>query len=356
MTRLTDTQSLGESMPPSCTDRVVALTEKETAPEISVIIVSWNTREFLEECLQSLSSGITRRCEVIVVDNASNDGSAEMVATRFPAVELIQTGRNLGFSKANNIGIARSRGKYIALVNSDVHVLPGCLDALAHFLDRHPQTGMVGPRVMYGDRRLQSSARRFPGLWNTFCQTVHLNRLFPRSPFFGGEHMFYFSYDRVCSVEVLVGCFMLVRKSSLAHFGLLDEDFFMYGEDIDWCRRCTKSGWNVMFCPDAEAIHYGGASSANDPTRFEIAQLDARLKLWRKHHVPWRTGGLFVMLHVQCLLRLLAAVLRRMSGNAAMAARARNQIACLRALWGLMWTPVKSAPADSRRDTVPTTS
>ena len=142
------------------------LSPAEVPPEISVIIVSWNASGYLEKCLESLSSGIARSYEVIVVDNDSNDGSPLMVMHRFPWAKLIQTGANLGFAKGNNIGIENSRGKYLALINSDAIALPGCLDALSQFLDDHPDVGMVGPRVMNGDRSLQSSCRRFPTLWN----------------------------------------------------------------------------------------------------------------------------------------------------------------------------------------------
>lgn len=302
-------------------------------PEISVVIVSWNTRRYLEECLQSLGSGISRHHEIIVIDNGSTDGSADMVSTLFPSVTLVQTEANLGFSKANNIGIQRARGDYIALINSDVHVLSGCLDRLASYLDGHFDVGMVGPRIMYGDGRLQSSARHFPGLWNTFCQTVRLNRLFRNSRFFTGEHMFYFAYDQVRTVEVLVGCFILARRAAIQTFGGLDEDFFMYGEDIDWSRRCKHSGWKIVFCPDAEAIHYGGASAANDPVRFELAQLDSRLRLWRKHYPRWKVWGLYVLLNLQYVLRLSGALVGGVKKHEILNVRARNQLACMRALW-----------------------
>jgi GT2 family glycosyltransferase len=306
-------------------------------PEISVIIVSWNARKFLEECLESLSRGISRMCEVIVVDNASTDGSPEMIADRFPWVTVIETGENLGFSKGNNLGIRRSRGKYLALINSDVKVLPGCLDELAAFLDSNPGAGMVGPRVMYGDRRQQSSCRRFPNLWNNACEVFYLNKLFPQSEFFAGEHMFYFSYDQTREVEVLVGCFILARRDAVNQFGLLDEDFWMYGEDLDWCRRCNESGWKVMFHPGAEAIHYCGGSSANDPVRFEVAQQQARLQLWAKHHSRLEQWGLMVLLTFQCSFRLLGAGLKTLVGrkeSQSAATHRRMQVACLRVLWG----------------------
>lgn len=262
----------------------VAPDDTVKTPEISVIVVSWNARAFLEECLESLSSGVNRPYEVIVVENDSNDGSGEMVANRFPWVNLIQTGANLGFAKGNNIGIRHSRGQYIALVNSDVNVLPGCLDQLADFLDRNPEAGMVGPRIFYGDGRQQSSCRRFPSLWNNACEVFGLNQLFPHSAFFAGEHMFYFSYDRTCEVDVLVGCFVMARRSAVKEFGLLDEQFFMYAEDVDWSRRCRLAGWKIFFCADAAAIHYCGGSSQNEPLRFSVAQTRSRLRLWSKYN------------------------------------------------------------------------
>src|SRR5579872_5053855 len=143
--------------------------------EISVIIVNWNTKDLLRGCLESLvASAPARSIEVIVVDNASSDGSPQMVRAEFPWVELIQSHENLGFAKSNNIGIRRSSGKYICLVNSDIKVLPGCFDALAEYLDTHPAVGGVGPRVLNSDLTLQSSCRRFPTLWNNFCSATGL--------------------------------------------------------------------------------------------------------------------------------------------------------------------------------------
>jgi GT2 family glycosyltransferase len=309
---------------------------RDAAPEISVIIVSWNAFRVLSECLESLSEGISRSYEVIVVDNASTDGSPDIVDKRFPWVTLIQTGKNLGFAKANNIGIQRSRGKYVALVNSDVKVLPGCLDNLAEFLDQNADSGMVGPRMMYADGRLQSSCRRFPSLWNNACEAIGLNKIFPRARFFAGEHMFYFSCDQTCEVEVLVGCFILARRTAIDEFGLLDEAFFMYGEDLDWCRRCMLAGWKVMFYPSAEAIHYGGGSSANDPVRFDIAQQRARLQLWAKHHSRASWFAVAALMIAQRCIRIVAAYLaisiNRRAGSSPSEAVRRRHVACLRAL------------------------
>ncbi|MDB6093010.1 MAG: glycosyl transferase family 2 [Verrucomicrobia bacterium] len=305
-------------------------------PDISVIIVSWNASKYLEECLDSLSRGISCAYEVIVVDNASSDGSPDMVEAKFPWVTLIRSNVNLGFSKGNNVGIARSRGKYLALVNSDVNVFPSCLDLLVAFMDKHRDVGMLGPRILFGDRRQQSSCRLFPTLWNNFCEVFYLNKVFPRSKFFSGEHMFYFGFDEVREVEVLVGCFVVARREATDQFGLLDEGFFFYGEDIDWSQRCRDAGWKVMFDPEPVSVHYCGGSTANDPIRFSVAQLKARLQLWAKHKSPPARLMIRFILTAQCLLRLVSSIIPTKPLHGAKKApglRARTQVACLKALW-----------------------
>src|ERR1700720_4063027 len=165
--------------------------------DISVVIVGWNAKHYLELCLESLTAAPPRRSmEVIVVDNASADGSAEMIEARFPHVKIIRSSENLGFSKGNNVGIRECQGRYIALVNPDVVVFEGCLDALADFLDENPKVGNVGPRVFNPDMTQQSTCRRSPTLWNNFCSATGLESIFRGSRFFAGEHMFYFPHDR----------------------------------------------------------------------------------------------------------------------------------------------------------------
>lgn len=316
---------------------IVPRCDELRVPDISVVIVSWNSKAFLEECLESLAKGHDRPYEVIVVDNDSSDGSPEAVVQRFPWVTLIQSGTNLGFAKGNNLGIRNSRGRYIALVNSDVKVFPACLDQLAEFLDANPEAGMVGPRIFGGDGRQQSSCRRFPSLWNNTCEIFGLNKLFSNTGFFAGEHMSYFGYDRVCEVDVLVGCFIMARRTAVAEFGLLDEEFFMYSEDIDWCRRCSRAGWKVMFYPGAEAIHYCGGSSSNEPLRFAVAQEQSRLKLWDKHHSRTLACMFVVLATIGHGIRILFAAMKTIL-NSEERLRAtdavRTRMTCLRVLWG----------------------
>jgi GT2 family glycosyltransferase len=253
-------------------------------PDVCIIIVSWNAQHHLVNCLNSLQrlKGYTQ--EIIVVDNGSTDGSCEAVEKEFPQVKLIRNHENLGFARANNIGIKAGSGKHVALVNSDIVVLGDCIKKMIEFMDRNPSVGMAGPRVLNADRTLQVSCRHFPSVWNNLCQTIGLNKVFPKTVFFSEPLMKYWAHDQERKVDVLSGCFWMTRSAALDEVGLLDEDFFFYGEDIDWCRRFHEAKWEVVFYPEAEAIHFGGASSSNAPIRFNLEMQKADLQYWRKHH------------------------------------------------------------------------
>ncbi len=207
-----------------------------------------------------------------------------MVETSFPTVTLIRNRENLGFAKANNLGIRASSGRYISLINSDVKILGNCLDALANYLDHNPQVGLCGPKILNRDLTRQNSCRNFPSLWNNFCQASGLHRIWSRSRLFPTEETAFISEDHAASVDALSGCFWMLRRETWNDVGSLDENFFMYSEDVDWCRRCWNAGWQVIFVPEVEAIHYGGASSANAPARFAVEQQRALLQYWTKHH------------------------------------------------------------------------
>ena len=301
---------------------------------VSIIIVSWNAQKYLMQCLASLFS---ERCdyplEVIVVDTASSDGSPELVAKDYPQVQLIRNKENLGFAKANNIGIAASTGKYLCLVNSDVKVLPHCLNRLVDYAETHPDVGMVGPRIIGGDGKLQRSCRGFPTLWNMFCRALALDSLFPGAKVFTGYSLFHWPQDTSRDVDVLSGCFWLTRRTALDGVGLLDEAFFMYGEDVDWCKRFWKHGWKLAFVCSAEAIHYGGASSANAPVRFFIERHRADLQYWQKHHSRPAVACYFALTCLHLLLRLagyLVALLFRRSSREKYRYKVNRSLAALK--------------------------
>jgi GT2 family glycosyltransferase len=319
--------------------------------DISVVIVGWNAKHYLELCLDSLAAAPPRRSmEIIVVDNASADGTAEMIEARFPYVKLIRSSENLGFAKGNNVGIRHCRGRYIALVNPDVIVFPGCLDALSDFLDQNPKVGNVGPRVLNPDMSMQSTCRRSPTLWNNFCSATGLATKFKKSRIFAGEHMFYFAHDRTLPVDVLVGCFSMIRREAFNDVGLLDEDLFMYGDDVDWCRRCWKAGWQVVFFPGAKAIHDRGKITAPYPVRFAVAQQKSVLHYWRKHHSFWGVMGIRTIIFFHHVARYgFATIAGLASAKPSAEGDVRKQVsgACLRAMFADHVPAKTSTPTQS---------
>ena len=253
--------------------------------ELSVIVVNWNAVQFLLECLRSITPEATRHSiEIIVVDNGSTDGSPEAVATEFPKITLIQSGGNLGFARANNLAIRRSSGRYVCLINPDVVVSEGCLNRMRTYMDEHPSIGILGPKILNSDSTLQLSCWKFPSLWNSLCRALALDAMFPSCPIFGDRQMRSWAHDTVKRVDVLSGCFWIVRRETLEEVGLLGEEFFLYGEDSDYCKRSWQKSWEVVYLPDVSAVHYGGASSSHVPVRFEVERLKATLQYWRKHH------------------------------------------------------------------------
>jgi GT2 family glycosyltransferase len=252
---------------------------------VSVVIVNWNAKAFLTSCLESLTKQETAsEVEIIVVDNGSADGSPEAVEERFGQVKLIRLQENVGFAKANNIGIGESSGEYICLSNSDVEATDACIDTMCSYMRSHPRVGMLGPKVLNSDLTIQSSCRTFPSLWNNLCPALGVTTLFPHSRFFAGEHMLYFAYDETREVNTIVGCFVLARRAAIEAVGGLDEQFFFYAEDVDWSKRYWDAGWSLVFYPAAVVVHHHKRSSSNAPLRFAVEQEKAVLRYWKKHY------------------------------------------------------------------------
>ena len=253
--------------------------------DVSIVIVNWNTKKLLLDCIGSiLNVTLEHGVEVIVVDNGSHDGSSETVMARFPEVKVICNDSNLGFAKANNIGIRASTGRYICLVNSDIKVLEGCIESLCRYMDSRQEVGLVAPQILNGDLSIQVSCSELPSLRNSFVQAMFLDKLLPSISVCRPRFMNAFSHQSVLSVPVLSGCFQMARRKALNEVGLLDERFFIYKEDVDWCKRFCDAGWRVIFYPEAKAIHYGGASSSAAPAKFLIEMEKANRQYWKKHH------------------------------------------------------------------------
>jgi GT2 family glycosyltransferase len=236
--------------------------KREKSVDVSVLIVSWNTCDLLRDCLQSVyagSGGAT--CEIIVIDNGSTDGSPEMVRREFGDVKLIANPDNLGFAAANNLGMTLATGRYVLLLNSDTIVLDNAIVTSVAHADRHPDAAVVGCRILNPDLSLQHSCFMFPSILNLLLFSTYLYRLFPNNRFFGREQMTWWKRDDAREVDVVTGCYMLVRKEAIDDVGPMDDRFFMYYEETDWCFRFKSKGWKNRFTPAAEIIHIGGASA-----------------------------------------------------------------------------------------------
>jgi GT2 family glycosyltransferase len=285
--------------------------------EISVIIVSWNAKAYLRDCLKSIrETGGSLIKEVIVVDNASRDGSPDMVAEEFPEVVLMRSTENLGFARANNLGIKRASAPLIALVNSDVIVRPGCFQELVSAFEADPKVGLGGPKVFGGDGLIQHSCGRLPTIWNTTCRLLGLDRVLGRWRLFSGFQMRDWKYDCRAEVEVLNGCFWLARRAAVDQIGGLDEQFFFYAEDIDWCKRFRDGGWKLLFVVEATATHFGGGSSSNAPLRYSIEMLRGNLLYWKKHHGSFGRLAFRLIAMTRYGVRFLAGGFLRLIGLA----------------------------------------
>jgi GT2 family glycosyltransferase len=274
--------------------------------DLSIVIVSWNAKSYIQECLESAQLySASNPSELIVVDNASTDGSAELISTRFPQVKLIRNSSNLGFAKANNIGIALCSGRYVCLVNSDVKFVHDCFAPMLEYMRVHPDVAMIGPQMLDSDLHVRRSTMRFPTVWNSICRALSLDRVFRKSRIFGGQMVSDFDHSYTTDVEVLNGWFLMVRREALERVGLLDEQFFMYGEDIDWCYRFHRAAQRAVFLAEARAVHYGGASSANAPVRFQIEMYRANGQYWRKHHGRAAQLVYFLIMWVHQAVRLV---------------------------------------------------
>lgn len=272
--------------------------------DVSVIIVSWNTRQVLNECLTSLfeqTHGIAY--EVWVVDNHSQDGSPDMVRQHFPQAHLIQNSENVGFARANNQAMAYAKGRYVLLLNSDTVILDNAITRSVHYMDDHPDVGIMGCRVLNSDRTLQRTCFQYPSLLNMLLAMTYLYKIFPHSRFFGRERMTWWDRSDEREVDVVTGCYMLVRKEVIEQVGMMDETYFMYGEETDWCYRARAQGWKIVFAPVGDIIHLGGASSKLMKSEMMLQMRGSILMFMYKHRGVTAYG-------IGCLLTSLFFLLR----------------------------------------------
>jgi N-acetylglucosaminyl-diphospho-decaprenol L-rhamnosyltransferase len=257
-----------------------------TTPDVSVIIVSYNTRELLRECIESIlcEQGDGLAVEVIAVDNASADGSAAMVAERFPQARLIANPDNRGFGAACNQGLEVARGRYALILNADIRAQPGALQRLVEFMDAHPDAAICGGQLRYPDGRIQPSCARDLTLWWVFCEQSMLAKLFPRTRLFGGYWRTHWDFSATIETEQVMGACMMLRRP----FPRFDGDYFLYCEDTDLCYRVRQAGGKIYYVHDAVFVHHLGASGEPQRAQMVIYYNCGKERYFRKFHSAWQ--------------------------------------------------------------------
>ncbi|HLG73142.1 MAG TPA: glycosyltransferase family 2 protein [Chloroflexota bacterium] len=285
--------------------------------DLTIVVVNYNVRDLLRDCLRSLRESRCRwTFETIVVDNQSHDGSVEMVQAEFPEVRTIVSRTNDGFAAANNRGIRAAKpSRYVMLLNPDTVMPPDGIEKLIDFMESHPEAGVVGPKLVLASGKLDLACRRsFPNPRIAFYHAFKLDKLFPRSPEFARYNLTFLDEDALSEVDCVVGAAMLVRSEAIEQAGLLDESFFMYGEDLDWAFRIHQQGWRVFYNPSVVIVHYKGQSSRQRSVRSILAFYDAMVIFHRKHYAartPFAVNwAIFAGIGLRCLMALLANAAR----------------------------------------------
>ncbi len=283
-------------------------------PDLSIIIVSWNVRELLQNCLRSVLVETKLALQIIVVDSASTDGSPEMVAEHFSQVELVACEENVGFPGGNNLGLARANGRYILLLNPDTIVHDGALAKMVSYLEENSQVGVVGPQLLNEDGTVQSSRRRFPTLRTAFFESTWLQPYAPQSVL---DHYYArdVADDETAVVEWVMGACLMTRQEVVGQVGGLDEKYFMYSEELDYCRRIHEAGWQVVYYPRAQVTHLSGKSSEQAVTQRHINFNRAKLRYFRKYHGRLAAGILRLFLLKSYSWQLILEAIKGAAGH-----------------------------------------
>jgi hypothetical protein len=274
------------------------------APDLSIVIVSYNMMEDLKACLASIyreTSGLD--FEVIVVDNASSSGDLDGVRGAFPQAQFIVNAVNRGFAAANNQGIAVARGRHLLLLNPDTEILDGAIQKTVEFMGGHPTAGIVGCRLVFGDRSPQRSVGTFPSILSLFLEASFLYLLLPRNALLGPTRVSVFDDAADGQVDWVLGAYMLIRREVVDRIGLLDEQFFVYTEEVDFCRRTWDAGFEIWYTPSATIVHYcGGVRSLSQ--RTILWTFASQMLYIRKYHRGWRRGVLIFLKYAGMVARI----------------------------------------------------
>jgi hypothetical protein len=265
-----------------------------TRDDVSVAVVTYNALPWIEQCLESIAG-----YDTVVVDNGSTDGTVAFVRDKFPAVRLVEQ-ENRGLAAGWNRGIRETTGAYVLILNADAWALGDAIERLAEFADEHPRAAVVGPRLRYPDGRLQPSVRGFPTPWRLATEYLFLRKLAPRSQALNAFYAGGFDYAHVREADFVMGAVMLARRAAIEEVGLLDEDFFLFSEETDWCYRFRGAGWQVLFTPDAEFAHVAGAVHGGRMFRENVR---GNLRFIAKHHGLRAAARARWVLFAGCVLR-----------------------------------------------------
>jgi len=267
--------------------------------------------------MESLRSSKGQRLlsQVIVVDNASGDGSLSMLRQEFPDIDLIANVENVGFTRGNNQAIARSEGRYVLLLNPDTEIQGDALGEMVAYMDAHQRVGALGPQLLDPDGRVQPSRRRFPTLRTAYVESTFLQQWFPESNVLKRYYILDSSDDETQSVDWVVGACLLMRRETLEEVGLLDERFFMYSEELDWCYRAKKSGWGIIYFPAAQVIHHVGKSSEQVLPVRHIQFQRSKVLFFKKHHGYWSGQALRVFLLAVYLWQMMLEAFKWLMGH-----------------------------------------
>jgi hypothetical protein len=282
---------------------------------LTVCIVNWNTRSYLRECLASLiafPAGGDEGMEIIVVDNASSDASADMVAEEFPEVVLVRSAENLGYAEANNVALKRASGDLLLLLNPDVRVNRDTFPRAVAFARAHPEAGAVSVLFRNPDGSVQPSLRGFPDPRSLLWEVIGARRIMPKSRKLGAYFMSWFGYDHAIEVDQPMGTFLLIPRAAYDSVGDLDTGFPIFFNEVDWCYRAKRLGWKIYFTPDAEIVHYGGQGTGKAPKASMIRESHRSLiRFYEKYYKDELGPGTFALISASikavCALRVLRA-------------------------------------------------
>lgn len=255
--------------------------------DLSIIIVNWKVKDLLEKCLRSIFEQTKNiGFEIFVVDNASGDGSVEMVREKFPQVDLTASTENLGFAKGNNLAAKKANGKYVLLLNPDTEILDNALEKMVKFMNNHPECGIAGCKLLNPDLSLQPSVRSFPTFASQVFILLKLHHLFPHSKAMYHYLMQDFDYEKTQEVDQVMGAFFMIRREVIEKIGLLDENFWIWFEEVDYCKRAKNAGWKILYTPEAKIIHHYGQSFKQVLNVKKQKDFNKSLSYYFKKHQP----------------------------------------------------------------------